>query len=63
MDLKDVYKTPRASVRGVFLFENVAAFVPVSVLTGGITQEAWDGSSPTTIGSSESSLEDIWINI
>jgi hypothetical protein len=39
--LKDVYETPRACVRGVFLCEEVA--VPVSVLTGGINQEDWTG--------------------
>jgi hypothetical protein len=40
MDKKLEYKTPRASVRGVFLCDNVAD-TAVSVLTLGITQEAW----------------------
>jgi hypothetical protein len=35
------YETPRASVRGVFLCENVADTAAVSALTGGITQEGW----------------------
>jgi hypothetical protein len=58
--LKDEYKTPLAMVRGVFLCEEIA--VPVSVLTGRITQEAW-GDSFTTVGTSVSNAEDIWIDI
>jgi hypothetical protein len=60
MDKKLMYKTPRASVRGVFLCENVA--VKCSILTWEITQEAWSDSY-TTIGTSESDTEDIWIDL
>jgi hypothetical protein len=58
--LKDEYKTPRAFVRGVFLCEDVA--VPVSVLTWEIEQEAW-AETYTTVGTSVSDAEDIWIEL
>jgi hypothetical protein len=51
------YKTPRASVRGVFLCEDVAV-EPTSILTAGITQEGWGGS--TTLGASDTD-GDIWL--
>jgi hypothetical protein len=48
--LKEVYETPRACVRGVFLCENVAG-TEVSALTGAITQEAWAaGDEPVGAG-------------
>jgi hypothetical protein len=58
--LKDEYKTPLAMVRGVFLCEEVA--VPVSVLTWEIEQEAW-AETYSTIGTSVSDTEDIWIEL
>jgi hypothetical protein len=58
--LKNEYETPRAQVRGVFLCDNLAA--PVSVLTGQIEQEAWSDSY-TTIGTSVSDAEDVWISL
>jgi hypothetical protein len=53
MDKKLMYKTPRASVRGVFLCENVA-MEPTSVLTVGITQEEWPATDASASG-------DLWI--
>jgi hypothetical protein len=47
MDKKLEYKTPRASVRGVFLCDSVAA--PVSAL-GAITQDDWSGSVEESVG-------------
>jgi hypothetical protein len=44
--LKNEYETPRASVRGVFLCDNLAD--TVSVRTAGITQEEW--GTDTTLG-------------
>jgi hypothetical protein len=52
------YKTPRASVRGVFLCENLAAPAAVSCLTGQITQEGW--GSDTIAGDTDSN-GDIWL--
>jgi hypothetical protein len=54
------YEAPQISVCGVFLCQGVAA--EVSVFTTGITQEAW-GDSFTTIGTSVSDAEDIWIEL
>jgi hypothetical protein len=47
--LKEVYETPRAQVRGVFLCEDVAV-EPTSVLTGGITQDGWDIYADEPVG-------------
>jgi hypothetical protein len=56
--LKEVYKTPRVQIRGVFLCENVA--VETSVLTGNITQEAWGGD--TTLGEAATDPDgDVWL--
>jgi hypothetical protein len=41
--LKEVYKTPLAVVRGVFLCENLAA--PAVSVLGAITQEDWGGDT------------------
>jgi hypothetical protein len=41
--LKEVYETPRACVRGVFLCENLAA--PAVSVLGAITQEDWGGDT------------------
>jgi hypothetical protein len=54
------YEAPQSSVCGVFLCQGVAG--EVSVWTGGITQEAWSDTY-TTIGTSVSDAEDIWIEI
>jgi hypothetical protein len=56
--LKEVYKTPLAVVRGVFLCEDVA--VPVSVLTWDITQEGW-GDSYTTLGDDAAEGGEFWL--
>jgi hypothetical protein len=48
MDKKMMYETPRASVRGVFLCDNVAG-TGVSAVTGSITQEAW-GTDDEQVG-------------
>jgi hypothetical protein len=56
--LKEVYETPRVQIRGVFLCDNLAD--TVSVLTGQIEQEAWS-ETYTTVGTSVSNTEDIWI--
>jgi hypothetical protein len=53
------YKTPWASVRGVFLCENVAD-TAVSVLTVGITQEAWGADN--IIGDADTEWGDLWLN-
>jgi hypothetical protein len=42
MDKKLMYKTPRASVRGVFLCENIAVLSVVRVVP--ITQNDWPSS-------------------
>jgi hypothetical protein len=57
MDKKMAYKTPRASVRGVFLLENLAV-EPTSMLTAGITQEGW--GTDTTLGASDTD-GDVWL--
>jgi hypothetical protein len=55
------YEAPRASVRGVFLCDGIAD-TAVSVLTAEITQEEW-ANTYTTIGTSVSNTEDIWIDL
>jgi hypothetical protein len=57
--LKEVYKTPRISVRGVFLCDEVA--VPISATLGTIKQEQW-GTAEVPVGDTNSD-GDIWINI
>jgi hypothetical protein len=52
------YEGPRASVRGVFLCENVAD-TAVSVLTLGITQEAW--GADVILGDVDSEGGDLWL--
>jgi hypothetical protein len=52
------YETPRASVRGVFLCDNVAD-TAVSVLTLGITQEAWGADD--ILGDVDAEGGDLWI--
>jgi hypothetical protein len=46
--LKEVYKTPRTQVRGVFLCENVAD--TLASVRGNIVQEDWDPLDNTDIG-------------
>jgi hypothetical protein len=55
--LKEMYKTPLAQVRGVFLCENLAA-EPTSVLTAGITQEGW--GTDVTLGDTDAN-GDLWL--
>jgi hypothetical protein len=54
--VNDVYETPRASVRGVFLCDGIA--VPVSVLTLGITQEGW--GNDVVLGDTDAN-GDLWL--
>jgi hypothetical protein len=46
--LKDVYKTPLAVVRGVFLCDNLAD--TLASVRGSIVQEDWDPLDNTDIG-------------
>jgi hypothetical protein len=55
--LKDVYETPRISVRGVFLCDNLAD--TVSVLTIEITQEEW--GTDVTLGDEAGEGGDLWL--
>jgi hypothetical protein len=52
------YETPRASVCGVFLCENVAD-TAVSVLTLGITQEGW--GADVILGDVATEGGDLWL--
>jgi hypothetical protein len=52
------YKTPRASVRGVFLCDSVAD-TAVSVLTAGITQEGW--GADVILGDEDAEAGDLWL--
>jgi hypothetical protein len=52
------YETPRASVRGVFLCDNVAG-AAVSMLTGEITQEGW--GSEVRLGDLDEDEGDFWV--
>jgi hypothetical protein len=54
--LKEVYKTPRVQIRGVFLCDSVE--VPVSVLTIEITQVGW--GTDVTLGDTDAN-GDLWI--
>jgi hypothetical protein len=58
MDKKMMYETPRASVRGVFLCDSVAG-TEVSVLTVGITQEAW--GADVILGDADVEGGDLWL--
>jgi hypothetical protein len=57
MDKKMLYKTPWASVRGVFLCDGIAD--TVSVLTLGITQEGW--GADVTLGVDDADGGDLWL--
>jgi hypothetical protein len=56
--LKEVYKTPRVQIRGVFLCEDVA--VPVSVFFENVTQDDW-GSGETLVGNGTDERGDVWV--
>jgi hypothetical protein len=57
--LRDEYETPRMDVRGVFLCESVAD-TAVSVLTVGITQEAW--GADVVMGEASTDTDgDVWL--
>jgi hypothetical protein len=59
MDKKMEYETPRASVRGVFLCENVAS---TSVKVAPFTQNDWGNDQQ--IGAGTANLEgDLWMGL
>jgi hypothetical protein len=59
--LKEAYKAPLATACGVFLCENVADTVTVSILTGAIDQEEW--AADVVLGTGTEPYSDIYFDL